>query len=241
MVGLGLALAACAGGPGRDDGTVGVLAAASLTDAFTELADAYEAANPEVTIELSFGPSSGLREQVLAGAPADVFASADVAEMAALVDAGAARQPTDFARNGLQVVVPAGNPAGITGLTDFARTELLLGLCAEEVPCGRLARSALEAAGVTPALDTTATDVRALLTQVASGDLDAGIVYRTDVLSAGAAVEGIDLPAAADVTATYPIAVLRDAADADAAEGFVAFVRSTDGQDILASHGFRGA
>lgn len=223
------------------DGTVTVFAAASLTDAFTELGAAFESVHDGVTVTLSFGPSSGLREQILAGAPADVYASANVSNMDQLVEAGAASDPAAFATNELQIVVPAGNPSDITGLSDFTRSELLLGLCAEEVPCGQLAREALERAGVAPELDTNAPDVRALLTQVESGDLDAGIVYRTDVLSAGAAVEGIDLPTDQNVIATYPVARLTDAADVDLADSFVAFVLSAEGQAIQASYGFSEA
>ncbi|CAN5691340.1 molybdate ABC transporter substrate-binding protein [soil metagenome] len=220
------------------EGTLTVLAAASLTDAFGALALLFELAHPGVIVELNFGPSSGLREQILNGAPADVFASADPSNMDQLVDAGAAPAPEVFATNQLQIAVPPGNPAGVSGLADFADDDLLVGLCAEEVPCGRFAREALANAGVTPALDTNAPDVRALLTQIESGDLDAGLVYRTDVLAAGDTVEGIDLPADQNVTADYPIARLSEAADVEVAEAFVAFVLSPDGRAILASFGF---
>lgn len=234
--------AACGDGGDGARATITVFAAASLTDAFTELGHAFEADGTDgdagITVELSFAGSSALREQVLAGAPADVFASADPASMQALVDEGAATAPVDFAGNSLQIVVPAGNPAGLTGLADFAHAELLLGLCAEEVPCGRFARQALASAGVTPSIDTNEPDVRSLLTKIEAGELDAGIVYRTDVLAGGGAVEGIDLPADQDVAVTYPIAALTDAGDAGAAAAFVAFVLSDEGQAILTRHGF---
>jgi molybdate transport system substrate-binding protein len=155
-----------------------------------------------------------------------------------LVDAGAAADPAPFATNELQIAVPAGNPGGVDGLDDFADGGLLIGLCAEQVPCGQFGREALTAAGVTPAVDTFATDVRALLTQLASGDLDAGIVYRTDVLAADGTVDGIDIPAEQNVTAAYPIAALTEAANPGAAAAFVAFLLSADGQAILRSHGF---
>ncbi len=232
-----LVLAACGGGQDRD-GTLTVFAAASLTDAFDELGDAYEAANPEVEVTLSYGASSSLREQILSGAPADLFASANRANVEELVDAGVSEEPVDFAANELQVVVPAGNPGGVTGLADLGRDELFIGLCAEEAPCGELARMVLDRAGITPAIDTSEPDVRALLTKVEAGELDAGLVYRTDVLASGSAVEGIDLPFEQNVITTYPIAVLRGAADGDAAVAFVDFVLSAEGAAILASFGF---
>jgi molybdate transport system substrate-binding protein len=233
-----LTAAAC----GQDDDppaeTVTVFAAASLTDAFTEVADAFEAANAGITVELNFAGSSALREQILAGAPADVFASANPSNMTAVIDGGAATESADFVENRLQIAVPAGNPAGITGLADFADADLLLGLCAEEVPCGQFGREALAGAGITPSLDTNEPDVRSLLTKLEAGELDAGIVYRTDVLAGGDAVEGIDIPADQDVLATYPIAVLTASGNPDAAAAFVAFVLSEEGQAIMASYGF---
>ena len=220
------------------EGTVTVFAAASLTDAFTEVGAAFEAANPAVTVELNFAGSSALREQILAGAPADVFASANPSNMAAVIDGGAATESADFVENQLQIAVPAGNPGGITGLADFADADLLLGLCAEEVPCGQFGLEALADAGVTPSVDTNEPDVRSLLTKIEAGELDGGIVYRTDVLAAGDAVEGIEIPAEQNVIATYPIAALADAGNPEAAAAFVAFVLSDEGQAILSSYGF---
>jgi molybdate transport system substrate-binding protein len=248
VITLALVGGACGGGDGGEDepdgptealtGEVLVYAAASLTDAFAEIEAAFEEANDGVDVVLNLGPSSGLREQVLAGAPADVFASANTSNMDQLVDAGAAADPAPFVTNELQIAVPAGNPGAIDGLGDFADDDLLIGLCAEAVPCGQFAMESLTAAGVTPAVDTFATDVRALLTQLASGDLDAGIVYRTDVLAADGTVDGIDIPAEHNVTATYPIAALTEAPNPEAAVAFLAFVRSAVGQAILASYGF---
>lgn len=215
-------------------GAITVFAAASLTDAFTDLGEAFTGGD----VRFNFGSSSALREQVLAGAPADVFASANTANLDQLVDAGEASGGRVFARNRLEVVVPKGNPARIRGLRDFARDDLLLGLCAAEVPCGQFAREALGRLGVEPAVDTNATDVRALLTQVASGDLDAGVVYRTDVLAAGGEVEGVAVPAAENVVAEYPVAVLERADEPDLARAFVDFVLSDEGRRILDAHGF---
>jgi molybdate transport system substrate-binding protein len=234
------------GACGDDDATaasgpearVTVFAAASLTDAFEEVGAAFAAANPGSSVEFNFAASSALREQILGGAPADVFASANTSNMDQVVEAGEAADPRTFVENRLQIAVPAGNPAAITGLADFASTELLLGLCAEEVPCGQFGREALANAGITPAIDTNEPDVRSLLTKIEAGELDGGIVYVTDVLAAGDAVEGVDIPAEQNVVATYPIAALAGSSAREVADAFVAFVLSDEGQAILASHGF---
>ena len=220
------------------EGDITVFAAASLTDAFDEVGAAFEDANPGASVEFNYGPSSGLREQIVAGAPADVFASANTSNMDQVVEADAASDPENFVTNQLEIAVPAGNSAGVTGLADFAKPDLLIGLCAEDVPCGEFGREALTNAGVTPSIDTNEPDVRALLTKVESGDLDAGIVYVTDVQAAGDAVEGVEIPADDNVTATYPIATLTDSANAEVADAFVAFVLSDQGQEILSSYGF---
>jgi molybdate transport system substrate-binding protein len=232
-----LLASACSGG--GSSGTIQVSAAASLTDAFTEIAAAFEQAHPGTRVALEFAGSATLRDQIVEGSPADVFASADAATMDAVERAGmVAGTPETFATNRLQIAVPAGNPAGITGLADFARPELLIGLCAKGVPCGDLARVALAAAGVVPSIDTDEPNVRALLTKIAAGELDAGLVYVTDVLGAGGSVEGIDLPPAADPATGYEVAVLAAAVNPDLAGGFVAFLRSGEGIAILERYGF---
>lgn len=229
--------ASCSGAP--DDHSLAVFAAASLSDAFEELAAGFEAAHPGVTVTLNFAASSALREQILAGAPADVFASASTADMTQLVEAEAVHgKPSVFARNRITIAVPAGNPAGITGLEDFADPALLIGLCAEEVPCGRYGRQALDAAGISPSLDSNEPDVRALLTKLEAGELDAGIVYVTDVAASGGAVEGIAIPDAYAVEATYPVAVLTGAPNPEVAAAFVSFVLSAEGREVLAGFGF---
>ena len=233
-------VAACGDDGDPESAELVVFAAASLTDAFAELADAFEDADTGASVELNFAASSALREQIVEGAPADVFASANGSNMAAIVDADEADDSQVFALNQLEIAVPAGNPAGVAGLDDLARGELFIGLCAEEVPCGEFGREALANAGVEPSIDTNEPDVRALLTKVASGDLDAGLVYRTDVQSAGDTVEGIEVPEDDNVIAAYPIAVLTRSEAPDLADAFVAFVLSAEGQAILASHGFDG-
>jgi molybdate transport system substrate-binding protein len=220
-------------------GSITVFAAASLTDAFGEMANAFEDETPGATIEMNFGASSALREQILAGAPADVFASANTSNMDQLVEADAVEgEPETFAANELEIAVPAGNPGDVDGLDDFGHADLAIGLCAEEVPCGQFGREALASAGVTPAQDTDEPDVRSLLTKVEAGDLDAGLVYHTDVLSSGDDVEGIEVPDEFNVIAEYPLAALSASGNAELAAAFVDFVLSDEGQDILASYGF---
>lgn len=220
-------------------GTVVVLAAASLTESFTELGTIFEAAHPGSRVSFSFAASSELATQVEQGAPADVFASASPATMALVVDNGdTAAAPVTFALNTLEIVVPAGNPAQVTGPKDFARTSLTIALCAPEVPCGAAAEKAFAAADVTPAPDTLEADVKATLGKVTLGEVDAALVYRTDVLAAGDKVEGIDFPEAAEAVNDYPIAVLRDAPNTVAAEAFVQLVLSAEGSRILSDAGF---
>lgn len=228
-----------AGQGGGPTGTVLVFAAASLTDGFADIATAFEADHPGVDVELSLAGSSSLREQILAGAPADVFASANEANMDQVVAAGEVDgEARTFARNRLQIAVPAGNPGDVDGLEDLADDDLLVGLCAEGVPCGDFAREALASAGVEASIDTNEPDVRALLTKIGADELDAGVVYVTDVLAAGDRVEGVDIAAGDNVDATYPIAPLAAAPNPDAAAAFVSFVLSDEGRAILAEYGF---
>jgi len=224
---------------GTTQGTVLVFAASSLANAFADMEAAFEAANPMVDVRMNVGASSALREQILAGAPADVFASASEPIMSQLVDAGeVSGEAQEFAGNSLEIVVPAGNPGGLSGLADFARRELLIGLCGEGVPCGDLARAALAKAGVEASIDTNELDVRALLTKVAVDELDAGVVYVTDVAAAGESVEGIEISAEHNVVAVYPIAKLASTANPSAGAAFVEFVLSDEGQAILARYQF---
>lgn len=219
-------------------GDVLVSAAASLTDAFGDVEDAFETMYPGVDVLINLAGSSTLREQILGGAPADVFASANMTVMDQVAGiAGVASDPEVFAGNLLQIAVPKGNPAGITGLEDFADDSLFLGLCAPLVPCGEFARQALANAGVTPAIDTNEPDVRSLLTKVAEGELDAAITYATDITASGA-VEGIGIPANLNVAVRHPIAVLADAPNPEGGAAFVEFVLSADGKAILSAWGF---
>jgi molybdate transport system substrate-binding protein len=232
---LGGALVACSGGEGE---ALVVSAAASLQDAFTQIAAVFEDQHPGTDVLLNFAGSSTLREQILEGSPVDVFASANIPNMDAVVEAGeVSGQPVVFALNGLQIAVPAGNPAGVESLADFADENLLIGLCAEGVPCGDFARETLALAGVQPAIDSDEPDVRALLTKVGEGELDAGITYVTDVVASDD-VEGIEIPDEVNVVTEYPIAAVSSGNSPDAAEAFVDIVLSEVGQGILREHGF---
>ncbi|PJJ61436.1 molybdate ABC transporter substrate-binding protein [Compostimonas suwonensis] len=228
--------------PGREaqhvEGAVTVFAAASLTGTFTELAKQFEQANPDATVTLNFGGSSALAEQINQGAPADVFAAASPATMTTVVDAGGvAGEPTVFASNTLEIAVPPGNPGGITGIADFGDEAKTIALCAPEVPCGAAAATVFEKAGITAAPDTLEQDVKAALTKVQLGEVDAAMVYRTDVLAAGDGVEGIEFAEAADAVNDYPIAVLSAAPNPTGAQAFVDFVLS-EGAGVLAAAGF---
>ncbi len=219
-------------------GQVTVFAAASLTDVFGELESRFEEQHPGVDVVTSFSGSSALAEQIVQGAPADVFAAADLEPMAAVEEAGLATDPAVFASNTLQLVVPAGNPGSVTALADLARPELAIALCDESVPCGAASRDLLTGAGVTAAPDTLEQDVRAVLTKVRIGEVDAGLVYRTDVIAAGDAVEGIDVDGADEAVNPYPIAALADAPNPDAATAFTDFVLSDDARSIFDEAGF---
>ncbi|WP_409330332.1 molybdate ABC transporter substrate-binding protein [Trujillonella humicola] len=228
------------GAEGRLEGTLTVFAAASLTDVFTDLGEQLEADNPDLDVRFNFAGSSALATQITQGAPADVFASANPGQMAVVTDAGLADgEPEVFTSNVLQIAVPAGNPAGITGLADFEREELALAVCAPEVPCGAAAEDVFAAAGVTAVPDTLEEDVRAALTKVELGEVDAALVYATDVAAAGDSVEGIAFPEAEDAVNDYPVCVLTEAPNPDAARAFVDLVRSGEGQAALADAGFR--
>ena len=248
---LALTLAACApagrteqGGPddGRasgNAGTVTVFAAASLKTAFTEIAERFEAANPGTDVTLSFAGSSDLVTQITQGAPADVFASADTRNMGKLKDEdlvdGTAK---NFATNTLAIVVPAGNPAGITGFGDLARSGVKVVLCASQVPCGAAAKTVEQETGTTLSPVSEESSVADVLGKVTSGEADAGLVYVTDAKSAGSKVEQIPFPEAAKVLNTYPVAAVKGARNKPTARAFVEFVLGADGQSALAAAGF---
>jgi molybdate transport system substrate-binding protein len=216
-----------------------VFAAASLTETFTKLGKDFEAANPGVKVTFNFAGSSALAQQINQGAPADVFASASPTNMKQVTDSGAVTAaPVTFVRNRLEIAVPPGNPGKITGLADFGKADKKIALCAEQVPCGAAAKKVFEVAGVTAAPDTLEQDVKAVLTKVRLGEVDAALVYRTDVKSAGTQVDGIEFPESAKAVNDYPIASLAKAPNAATAKSFVDYVLSAKGREVLGGAGF---
>lgn len=239
---LCLALAAC--GSDDDDtvtdvGEVTVFAAASLTAAFTEVGDAFMAENPDASITFNFAASSELVTQIGEGAPADVFASADQGNMTKLTDAGNnATEPKIFATNLLEIIVEPGNPEGITDVADLANENLILVICAPEVPCGKYAAQIFKSAGVTVTPRSLEENVKAVVSKVTLGEADAGLVYTTDVTAAGDKAAGVEIPTDINVVAEYPIAMTKEASNVKGAQAFIDFVTSERGQTILESYGF---
>jgi molybdate transport system substrate-binding protein len=226
------------GGTRALSGSVTVLAAASLKEAFTTLGKKFEAAHAGVRVKFSFGASSALALQVDQGAPADVFASASVKNMNQVTDAGGATTSTNFVRNVMEIAVPPGNPARITAVTDLARAGVKVALCQAQVPCGSTAERVFSNAGITVTPVTLEADVKSTLAKVELNEVDAGVVYVTDVRAAGSQVTGIEIPADLNGSTEYPIAALAKAPNAAGAQAFVDYVLSSDGQGVLTAAGF---
>jgi molybdate transport system substrate-binding protein len=221
-------------------GTVTVFAAASLTGSFTQIGKDFETANPGAKVRFNFAGSSALAAQINQGAPADVFASAAPANMKTVTDAGNADgTPAVFAKNQLVIAVPKGNPKGIKGLSDLTAAGVKVALCAEQVPCGAAAKKALDTAGVKLTPVTLEQDVKAALSKVRLGEVDAALVYRTDAKAATSDVDGVGFPESAGAINDYPIVVLKSAPNKAAAQAFVAFVRSDKGKAVLTAAGFQ--
>lgn len=245
LVALTTAVAATPAGAGtaaarKPTGTITVSAAASLTEAFTAIGEKFQKQNPKATVTFNFGSSSALVTQVQGGAPADVFASAALTNMDKLVSGGqVTTTPTPFARNQMQIAVKPGNPQKVAAVADLANVGTIA-LCGTTVPCGVYAASVLEKANVTipESSITRGADVKAALAAVSQGDAHAAIVYETDVQAAGTAVTGVDVPAAQNVVAVYPIAPIAATANPKLAKAFIDYVASPAGQKILAKYGF---
>jgi molybdate transport system substrate-binding protein len=233
------------GDPGPS-GTLTVFAAASLTDVFTELEEQLEEEHPSLDVQLNLAGSSSLAAQLEQGAPADVFASADETQMARLGDAGLVGETELFASNRLMLAFPRDNPAGldqpeaggIPSIADLVDRDITLAVCAPEVPCGAAAAEVLDRAGLGGVPDTYEDDVRAVLTKVQLGEVDAGLVYRTDVLAAGDAVGAWAFREAEAARNRYPVAVLENAPNPDAAQAFVGLLLSDEGRRVLTEAGF---
>ena len=220
-------------------GTITVFAAASLMGTFTQLGTQFEAAHPGDTVKFSFGPSSGLSTQITSGAPADVFASAAPANMDTVVSAGDAANPQDFAKNTMEVATPPNNPGKVDSVTDLAKKSVKVALCQPQVPCGVVAAEVFKNASIKVKPVTLQPDVKSVLTQVETGNVDAGMVYVTDVMAAGAKVKGVSIPASDNASTLYPIATISDSKHKSIAQSFVAYVLSPAGQKVLTAAGFQ--
>jgi len=220
-------------------GTITVFAAASLMETFTQIGKQFEAAHKGDTVKFSFGPSSGLATEITGGAPADVFASASPATMDVVVKAGDAASPQTFAKNFMEVAVPPNNPANVTSVTDLAKSSVKVALCQPQVPCGAVAAEVFKNAAITVKPVTLQADVDSVLTQVELGNVDAGMVYVTNVLSAGSKVKGITIPASDNASTLYPIATISSSKHKSEAQAFINYVLSPAGQQVLAAAGFQ--
>jgi molybdate transport system substrate-binding protein len=219
-------------------GTITVFAAASLMGTFTQLGTQFEAAHAGDKVKFSFGASSTLATQITNGAPADVFASAAPKNMDTVVKAGDASNPQTFAKNTAEVAVPPSNPAKVTSVNDLAKSSVKTALCQPQVPCGVVAAEVFKNAGITVKPVTLQPDVKSVLTQVELGNVDAGMVYVTDVMAAGSKVKGVTIPASDNASTSYPIATITSSKEMSIAQAFVAYVLSPAGQTVLSAAGF---
>lgn len=239
LIVVALVAAGCASPSASGGRTVRVAASASLTEAFTALANRFERANPGVQVALTFAGSPTLVTQLRQGAPIDVLATADEESMARAVADGDVGEAAIIARNRLTVVVEPGNPAAIDALDDLAQPDLVVVRCAQEVPCGRLADRVLTAASAKVRPRSLEENVKAVVAKVALGEADAGLVFVTDARSADERVDELELlPTDASLTTPYPMAVTAAAASESDALQWAAFVRSAAGQQVLRDHGF---
>ena len=221
-------------------GTITVFAAASLKETFTQIGKQFETAHPGDTVKFSFGASSTLATQITSGAPADVFASAAPKNMQTVVSAGDASNPQDFAKNTAEVAVPPSNPAKVTSVNDLAKSSVKVALCQPQVPCGVVAAQVFKNTGITVKPVTLQPDVKSVLTQVELGNVDAGVVYVTDVKAAGTKVTAVPISASDNASTTYPIATISSSKNQSIAQAFVAYVLSPQGQAVLSAAGFQG-
>jgi molybdate transport system substrate-binding protein len=235
----GSATSTASAGGQKVTGTVTVFAAASLKESFTTLGKEFEAAYPGSKVTFNFGGSDTLAASITSGAPADVFASASPKTMKTVTDAkDGDGTPATFVRNQLEIATLPGNPDTIASLKDLTKPGLKVALCAKTVPCGAAAQKALTASHLTLTPVTYETDVKAALTKVELKEVDASVVYKTDVRAAGGKVAGVDFPESASAINSYPIVRLKNAQNAGGAAAFIAFVQSAEGQKVLSAAGF---
>lgn len=234
-----LSTISCSSADSGAENTTTVFAAASLVDAFTEIGEAFEKAHPDWDIEFNFASSSDLATQIVEGARADVFASADTKNVDKVrespVPIGDART---FAVNSLEIMVEAGNPMNIRELADLSNPSLVYITCDEAVPIGRYSADILARANVTVTPKSYEENVRGIVNKIVLGEADAGIVYRTDVIAAGSTAEGITIPDVFNVVAEYPIALIGDRPSTSARAFFDFVATSETARTILESYGF---
>ena len=235
---FGVAQHATAGGQ-KPSGALTVFAAASLTESFTELGKQFEAANPGTKVTFSFGASSALAEQIKSGAPADVFASASPKNMDQVVSAGGASDSKVFATNKMEIAIPPSNPGNVVSVNDLAKSSLKTALCQPQVPCGSVAQQVFSNANITVKPVTLEPDVKSVLAKVQLGEVDAGMVYVTDVKAAGAKVKGVQIADDVNASTDYPIAALTESGNAAVASAFVDLVLSPAGESVLSTAGFQ--
>ena len=228
-----------AGSSPSSTGTVTVFAAASLKTSFTALGETFQAQHPGATVTFNFAGSSDLVTQITAGAPADVFASADENNMGKAQTAGViSGQPVDFASNTLTIVTQPGNPKGITGFADLTASDLQVVVCAPQVPCGSATTKVEQSTGVTLAPVSEESSVTDVLNKVQTGQADAGLVYVTDAKGAGDKVTAVAIKGADEVVNNYPISALASAPQPELAKEFIVLVTSQAGKDVLGAAGF---
>jgi molybdate transport system substrate-binding protein len=239
------ALAGCSSsspstGSGSITGTVIVFAAASLNNAFDKLGKQFEQQHPGVTMKFNYAGSSSLATSIKQGAKADVFASANTQNMKTVTNAGLTDgTPQVFAKNELEIMVGKGNPMKISSVKSLANPAVKVAVCAPAVPCGSYSKDVFQKAGVTVKPVSEETSVSGVVTKVSLGEADAGIVYVTDVKSAGGKVSGVPIPSNQNVVADYPVVRLKGAPNSPAAAAFVTYITSSAGQKVLASYGFQ--
>lgn len=246
LVAVGLAATGCSSSGGQGEGpsssasglsgSINVYAASSLTEAFDTLKAQFTKAHPGTSMTITYGASSDLATQITNGAPVDVFASASTTNMDDVKNDVV--HPVNFATNTLEVAVPPSNPAKIASVTDLAKPGVKVAVCAAEVPCGVVAAQVFKNAKVKVNPAANEQDVKSTLAAVESGEVDAGMVYVTDVRAAGDKVKGVEIPASINASTEYPIAALKDANNAALAQAFVAYVLSPAGRKVLTADGF---
>ena len=232
---------ACSSSPeSQQRTTLEVYAASSLATPFTYAGLAYEKAHPEVKVKFNLGSSSDLARFIQEGAPADVFASADISNMEK-IDAQELLDSKSiiFATNYLEIIVEKGNPLNITSLQDLAQPDLIFVTTDPEVPIGRYTAEVLNKAGVTITPDSFESNVKGIMLKVASGEADAGIVYHSEVIASDGQVEGIDIPSQFNIVAEYPIGIIKNSPNKKDAQNFIDFLLSSEGQSLLTKYGFK--